>query len=94
MLVVIEITITMSNKLSINDFFETTDLGLACVLVSLGFPVDCLDRSDPSRTKFLFQRDKNLDKAAQAFWAKTLKIEPQRILANLKMLKNRLYNER
>ena len=83
----------MSNHISINDLFETSDLNLACVLLSLGYSLDCIDKSSPSKAKFLFVRNDGLDEAIQAFWTRALKLEPLGILTNLKILKNRLYSD-
>ena len=82
----------MSNHISINDLFETSDLNLSCVLLSLGYSLDSIDKSSPSKAKFLFVRGEGLDEAIQAFWARTLQLEPLSVLTNLKIIKNRLYS--
>jgi hypothetical protein len=82
----------MSNNISINDLFETSDLNLSCVLLSLGYSLDSIDKTSPSKAKFLFVRSDGLDDVIQAFWARALKLEPLSILTNLKILKNRLYS--
>jgi hypothetical protein len=84
----------MSNNITTNDLFETSDLNLACVLLSLGYSLDCIDKtSSSSKAKFRFLRREGLDEAIQAFWARDLKLEPLSILTNLKILKNRLYSD-
>ena len=81
--------------MALNDnknYFTTFDLGLAAVLICLGFPLDSLDKTNPQKVKFILQRSNELDEAIQAYWAKTLRIEPQSLLTNLKFLKNRIYS--
>lgn len=83
----------MSNHILTNDLFETTDLNLSCVLLSLGYSLDSIDKTSPGKAKFLFVRSNGLDDAIQSFWARALKLEPLSILTNLKILKNRLYSD-
>lgn len=73
-------------------YFETTDLSLATVLVTLGFSLSFLDKQNPKKISFLFDRSERLDTIIQAYWAKQLQLEPQLLFANQKMLKNRIYS--
>lgn len=82
----------MSNNISPNNTFETTDLHLASVLLSLGYTLDCIDKREPHKAIFLFLRDDKLDEIIQSFWARALKIEPLSLLTSLKLIKNRLYS--
>jgi len=82
----------MTKNISVNDFFETADLHLGSVLLTLGFNLDYIDKHDPSKARFIFLREEGLDEAVQSFWARTLKLDPLSVLTNLKILKNRLYS--
>lgn len=73
-------------------YFTTYDIFLSSVLVSLGFKIEALDRTNKKRIEFCFQRGKGLDKAIKSYWANELRIEPQFFSANLKNLKNRIYS--
>lgn len=75
-----------------NIYFETHDLALSTVLLSLGFKLEHLDRANPSKVRFCFRRENGLDTIIQNFWSKSLRLEPQELFANLKSLKSRLYN--
>ena len=74
-------------------YFATYDIFLSSVLLSLNFTLDRLDRTNPRKVQFIFQKITGLDEAVQAYWDKTLRLEPQTVLTNLKLLKNRLYSE-
>lgn len=76
-----------------HNLFATYDIGLSSVLLSLGFALDSLDKTNPQKVQFIFQRNESLDEAIQLYWAKKLTLEPQILLANLKLLKNRLYSD-
>ena len=83
---------SMNNDFS-QKYFATFDIGLACVLLSLGFILDSLGKTNPRKVQFIFQRTDSLDEAIQAYWNKSLRLEPQSVLTNLKFLKNRLYSD-
>ena len=82
----------MTSELSQNDFYSTSDLALATVL-SLYYPIEAIDKSDPKRASFYFKRDENLDNLLEQYWRKELKIEPQSFFQQLRIVKARLYNE-
>lgn len=75
-----------------NTYFSTFDIGLSAVLLSVGFILDSYDEKDPQRVKFNFNRNEDLDKIIQGYWTKELRIEPQTLLSNLKLLKNRIHS--
>lgn len=81
------------DHLSLNDCYSTPDLALAAA-ISLWYPVETIDRTNPSKAVFLFKRDKNLDKLVENFWKQELRIEPQAYFSQLKIIKSRLYGER
>lgn len=75
-----------------NDHFQTSDFTLAISLVTVGFVLTNLDKSNPSKVQFIFDRNSALDNTIQAYWSKQLKLEPQIFSSNQKMLKTRLYD--
>lgn len=75
-----------------NQYFETTDLGLGTTIVTLGFTLDSLDRSNPSRVRFIFRKQDGLDEAVRAYWQKELSVEPLSYFNNIKLMKNRIYS--
>lgn len=79
--------------LNINDYYSTSDLALAAVL-SLWFPIEVIDRTNPHKATFLFKRDPSLDEIVESFWKRELKIEPVAYFSQLKIVKSRLYGEK
>jgi len=78
-------------RLKLDEYFETSDLSLSSTLVSLGFSIDCLDKSNP-KVIFIFKSTPELIQTIQSFWAAKLKIEPRTYFNNLKDLKARIYS--
>lgn len=74
--------------------FETQDLQLATALFALGASLIHINRVDPARCGFVFNDKPNLRATVDAYWHKELCIEPQTLLASLKAIKSRLYNEK
>lgn len=82
----------MSNRTNLNDFFETADISLATA-ISLWYPLDLIDRTNPSKALFVFKRDSELNKLIESYWKQELRIEPQIYFQALKTIKSRLYGE-
>ncbi len=74
-----------------NDFFETSDFGCAVTLCALGFTLDCIDKTTPSRAVFVLQREDGLDETVQRYWSHNLAIDPLILFATQKEIKSRLY---
>ena len=71
--------------------FITTDIFLCSTLLSLHFTLKGVEPSKDRRIKFILEGDE-LDKYIQDYWSKNLRLEPQELFANLKMLKSRIYS--
>jgi len=74
-------------------YFQTSDFPLSTTLISNGFKLDHIDRSDISRVQFCFERSEELDENVQAFWRGDLRIEPKTFCVNQKLLKSQLYSQ-
>lgn len=72
--------------------FRTSDFGLASTLVALEHQVFEFDRRNPKRVEFVFQGSEEVSKLVNAFWADSVAVSAQRLLAAQKHLKNRLYS--
>jgi len=79
--------------LDYNKMFLTFDLGLASSLISLGYELWNLEKTNPKKVQFIFKRGKGIDIAINDYWADRLKINARTLFDNQKMLKNRLYSE-
>lgn len=75
-----------------DEFFSTTDLGIAAALLTADFELLNLDKSDPRKVKFVFSRDDGITKVADDFWSNRLEQKVRSFWDNIKVLKNRLYS--
>lgn len=74
--------------------YQTSDLGLASALCCLGYTIVALDRHEPRRVVFCFERDaEGLDKAIRGFWDGGLQLPPIALFTHQKLLKKRIYDE-
>ena len=81
------------NTNAANDYFYSTDLGLSASLISNGFLLHHLDKTNPHKVEFCFQRVDELDQTIQLYWANQLTVPALAYFNALKMLKNRIYSE-
>jgi len=79
-------------NLKLKDYYSTSDLALATA-ISLWFPIEAIDKTNPHKAIFLFKRNEELDRLLEAFWRRELKVEPQAYFNQLKLIKSRLYSE-
>lgn len=82
----------MTKKLTLNDFFSSSDMTLSATLLYMGFKLEAIEKGQP-KSSFIFKRDDGLDDAIQAFWAGEILIEPKRFFNCIKEVKSRLYQE-
>jgi hypothetical protein len=71
---------------SINDNYKTSDLALATAL-SLNYPIFSIDKSNPTRSEFCFEKCDGIYDFVNKYWNGELRVEPQKFLPNLKLLK-------
>ena len=81
----------MTNKNNPALFF-TYDLGCAATLVSLGYDLDSLDKSNPRKVNFVFCWKSGIEKTVNLYWSNQLDIKARSLFDNIKMLKNRIYS--
>jgi len=72
--------------------FSTFDLGLATVLVTLGYELLRLDKSNPKKVSFIFKRDKDIEQVMTDYFNDKIKLPAQTLFNNQKNLKNRIYS--
>ena len=72
--------------------FTTSDLGIAAALLTADFELLTLDRTDPRKVKFIFNRENGIAKVAEDFWSNRLEQKARTFWDNVKVLKNRLYS--
>lgn len=71
--------------------FSTYDLGLASSLISLGYQLTDLEKSNPKKVLFIFQKEDDIDEAIEDYWSDNLQVNARSHFDNIKMLKNRIY---
>lgn len=75
------------------DTYKTNDTGLSATLMCLGFKVIELDKQNPKEVQFIFEESNDLQEYVQDYYLRQLKVEPNKLLSNLKLLKTRIYND-
>lgn len=83
----------MTKILKQNDFYNTSDLALA-TMISLYYPLEAINRQNPNKADFVFERNESLDKLIEGYWRGELTVEPQTYHNQLKIIKARLYGDR
>jgi len=73
------------------ELYSTSDLPLVATL-SLYFPVEKVDMTNPRRTSFLFLQSSELNDLITKYWRKELRIEPLTFFNQLKTVKTMLYS--
>lgn len=81
-----------SKSLGSSEQFITYDIGLAAAMVTLGYTLWDVDRGNPRKSQFIFQRDEHIDSKINEYWDDKLDLPVRSFYDNLKMLKNRLYS--
>ncbi len=80
-------------KLNTNDYYFTYDLGCSSALISAGFELVSLDKTNPRKVQFIFRREVGIEKVVDEYWADRLEVKARTFFDNIKMLKNRIYSE-
>jgi hypothetical protein len=73
-----------------NDLYFTSDLSL-CTTISLFFPIEDIDRSNPRKAVFVFQKTPELEKLIDEYFRNEIKVSPQVYFNQLRAVKARLY---
>lgn len=75
-----------------NNYYSSSDLAMVTTL-SLWYPIETIEKSDPHKAVFLFKKHQNLDKLVEEFWRGEVRVEPKTFFSQLKVIKSRLYSE-
>jgi len=81
----------MTQETTTQEIFQTYDMGCAAGLVSVGFELKSLDRSNPQKVLFCFKYEVDIEEAADDYFVDKLQINARTYFDNIKMLKNRIY---
>lgn len=81
----------MENKLD-NKQIITSDLTLAASLVSLGFEIQSLERSNPQKVLFMFAYNTKTIAAINKYWNGKLLIDALKLGNNIRNLKTLIHS--
>lgn len=74
-----------------NNRLNTHDFALAACLLTLGFNNYELDKTNPKKIIFMFKIEPKLEESVDMYWRKELRLEPQELMANTKVLRTRIF---
>ena len=70
--------------------FTTNSLSLAAAL-SLTFPIESVDKTDPRKAQFVFKMTPELDEQVNQFWRQEMRVDPLKYFDEIRNIKSRLY---
>ncbi len=73
--------------------YSTYDLNLASTLLTLGYKLIELDKSNIKKVKFTFKHAKDIEQSAIDFWDDKINLPAKTLFANQKTCKNRIYTD-
>lgn len=76
-----------------NNFYKTHDLALAGA-ITLWYPLEAIDKQNPTKAEFIFPRDEKLDELIELYWRGELRVNPLAYFNQLKTIKSRLYSNK
>ena len=80
-------------NMAINEnYYFTSDFCLAVTLITQGFPIIGLDRTNSKRIQFFFDDTRGLQKTLACYWERKILISPQDFYANQRLLKSQMYS--
>ena len=80
------------NNQTIQNNFSTSDAWLASTLMALGEKLVDVARNNSPRALFVFEPSVTLPERVESYKRGVLRLEPQQLFVQNKLLKNRLYS--
>ena len=77
----------------LKEIFQTFDLGLAGALISIGYQLLDLNKSNPRKVQFIFPESNEIYKAVEDYWSGNLQVDARTYFDSIRMLKNHLYSD-
>lgn len=75
------------------DNFQSYDLGACAALVSVGYELISLDKTNPRKVLFIFQNEHGIEQTVKDYWSDKLQVNARSMFDNIRMLKNQIYSE-
>ena len=73
--------------------FTTYDLGVSTALLCAGFELLSVDKENPRKALFIFQKADGIEDVADRYFSDRLEVKARSFFDHLKALKNKLYSE-
>jgi len=73
--------------------YTSFDIGLVASLISKGFELLAVDKTNRKKARFVIRRTNKIDSVVKDYWDGQLHLDARTFFDNLKMLKNRLYSD-
>jgi len=73
--------------------FQTTDFYTAVFLLTSGFKLIEIDKTNPRRFSFVFQDQESRAKLLEDFFNGSARVEPRQFISSIKELKTLMYND-
>lgn len=73
-----------------NNYFQTSDLALASAIY-LFKPIESIDKSNPTRIVFSFERSNDLDCLVESFWRGELQGDLRKYFDSIKAIKSLIH---
>ena len=74
------------------NYYQTSDLSLATT-VSLFYPIEDIDKSNPRKALFIFKNTEHLKNLVDEYYRNEIKVAPQVFFNQLRVIKSRLYDK-
>ena len=75
------------------NYLYSFDLGASASLITAGFELVALDKTNPRKVQFIFRREADIEKILDDYWADRLEVKARAFFDNIKACKNRIYSE-
>ena len=73
--------------------FTTYDLGVSAALISAGFELLSVNKSNPRKALFTFKKSSKIENIANQYFADQLEVRARSFFDSIKALKNKLYSD-
>ena len=80
-------------KIINQDTFQSFDLGLVGALLTDGFKLVSLDKTNPKKVSFHFAHEDGIQEAAVDYFSNDFQVDAQTYFNHIKSLKNRIYSD-
>lgn len=81
-----------NDNVNTTEQYQTADIGSATALVSAGYSLASLNKTNPRRALFVFENSSDLQSTLKEYWSGSLSVDAKTYFETQKWLKSRIYN--